>query len=120
MCWKQEWASAIGNIEHAKEHILRAQKKLLKRKARNEETLEKLRGNKRLGYPKELQRVEDLIAKNTYGARECKIIREHLEAEQDRLYRLITDFGISRATTSKRLRQNMGKYVPPEERKEVY
>lgn len=41
MCWKQEWASAIGNLERAIEHVEKAKGKLVERRKRNEARIAK-------------------------------------------------------------------------------
>jgi len=114
MCWKQEWAMAINNLERAKEHIAKARAKLQARKARNEKNLEMLRRSKKHNYPSELQPVEALIARNEKGIWECEHICCDLEARQDQLYRMIKVYGIKRSENPERVRQLMGTYVPKE------
>lgn len=112
MCWKQEWAAAIGNLEHAKEHIKHAQAKLLKRKLRNTANLDRLRGSKKHNYPSELERVQHLIVKNDKGIWECKVIHDWLETIQNDLYQMIKVYGITRSENPRRVRELMGAYVP--------
>jgi len=112
MCWKHEWAMAINNLEHAKDHVKHALVKLQKRKDRNERHLERLRRSKKHNYPSQLWPVRTLISKNAEGIKECEQILRDLEARQNKLYRMIQTYGIKHSGNPERVRQLMGKYQP--------
>lgn len=109
MCWKQEWAHTINNMQKAIEHIEKAQDKLNKRKQRNEAALEKVCGKDKF----EENKIRERFLKNTAGIEECKGIISNLKEIQDQLYRMIHEYGISHSDDPKRVYKLMGKYKPP-------
>lgn len=151
LCWKQEWASAINNITRAISalacfhtdatlhylkgaivHITRAQVKLEKRLARNQETQQKLEANKKYCYEKMLAPVKALIEHNIKGITECKEVIANLQSiidalsqgetqiplwieqlrnRQDQLYVMIHVYGIKHAENPKRVYALMGSYA---------
>jgi hypothetical protein len=96
MCWKQEWAAAIGNLERAIVHVERAKVKLEKRFERNATSLERLQESKKYSGPKSLAPVERLIAFNESGIRNCEEVIDTLQTVQRRLHRMIKTYGIKR------------------------
>jgi hypothetical protein len=114
MCWKQEWAATIGNLNYAILHVERAYAKLQKRLVRNERNLERLKSNPKYNYPTVLAPVLALIEKNRSGIQECKNVIADLKARQDQLFHMIKVYGIDRFGVSKRLMSLMGSYVPKE------
>jgi hypothetical protein len=110
MCWKQEWAAAIGNIGHSIKHVERAQAKLEKRQQKNLDTMLR-RHNDRWT----VKTVSALYVRNTIGIEQCKEVVRRLRAEQAWLYAMIQTFGITNPQgrgKSKRLVLNMGGYNP--------
>lgn len=107
MCWKQEWASAIGNIEAAIRHIERAQAKLERRRTKNLETMLRRHDDRWT-----VKTVSQLMLKNTIAIEQCKDTVRRLRAEQDWVYAMIQTFGITNRDRSKRLTSNMGGYKP--------
>jgi hypothetical protein len=114
MCWKQEWAAAIGNLEHAIVHIERAKVKLERRLARNRVHLELLSRSSKRNYPAMLASVQALIEKNRAGIEECRRVIAELMARQDQLFGMIKVYGINHSENPQRVKQLMGKYVPKE------
>lgn len=112
MCWKQEWASSINNLQTAITHIERAEKKLEKRELRNKKNLKRLEQNKKYNYPAMLEPVKKMIEKNRNGEESCKDITKLLKETQDRLFLMIKIYGIKQSSKSKRLYRLMGKYKP--------
>jgi prefoldin subunit 5 len=94
MCWKDEWAKAINNINNAIEHIDYAQKKLETRLARNIKNLERIKNNPKFNYPPMLAPVEALIKKNTNGIENCKETISELKSRQALLFCMIHTLGI--------------------------
>jgi hypothetical protein len=117
MCWKQEWAMAINNLEHAVGHIQRARVKLEKRLERNKKCLEKLKDNPRFRnrfgqpYEKILAPTEKKIAHNSAGIEECTRLIETLKTSQDHLFRMIHKYGIKHSEDPQRVYQLMGKWA---------
>jgi hypothetical protein len=114
MCWKQEWAMAINNLQHAQVHIARAQRKLQLRLHRNLQNLMRLQVDKKHNYPSEIDPVKALITRNDLGIAACDQLLDTLQAKQDELYHLIKVHGINHSENPQRVRQLMGKYVPKE------
>jgi len=108
MCWKQEWAHAINNIQKAIEHIERARDKLEKRKQKNRAALEKVRGKDKF----EENKIWDRLLKNIAGIEECGEIISNLKEKQAQLYRMVHEYGISHSDDPKRVYKLMGKYRP--------
>jgi uncharacterized protein (UPF0333 family) len=106
MCWKQEWANAIGNIESAIRHIERAQQKLERRREKNLATMLKHKGKWTI------KTVAPLLVRNTVAIEECKQTASRLKGEQALIYAMIKAFGISNRPHSKRLVENMAGYRP--------
>ena len=104
MCWKQEWASAINNINWTIIHIERAQAKLRKRQIRNEATMGKLYAKGDKWSMKEFEKVGELVKKNAEGEKECKILVDVLRGHQKMLQIMIERYGITRAKESQRLK----------------
>jgi hypothetical protein len=114
MCWKQEWAAAIGNLEHAIVHVERAKVKLERRLARNRVTFERMSRSSKYNYPPMLTPVQALIEKNRAGVEECRRVIAELMARQDQLFGMIKVYGINRSENPQRVKQLMGAYVPKE------
>lgn len=114
MCWKQEWASAINNLQHSIEHIERAQDKLEKRKERNEAALKK---KYKTDFYEETK-IKARITKNNAGVEQCKGIITELKKRQDQLFIMIHEYGISKSDDPKRVYKLMGKYPFTEKLKE--
>jgi len=110
MCWKQEWAMAINNLQMARTHIERAQDKLKKRQARNERNLQRMKRSQKYNYPKMLAPTEELIKKNRFAEQDCKDIIADLRERQAQLFRMIHLYGIKHSETPQRVYQLMGKY----------
>lgn len=120
MCWKQEWAMAINNLQHAIEHIEKAQIKLDKRKQRNEATIKRLEGYTKRYYDKfEVKKAEKRLMKNSEGIEECRQVIAALKEEQDELFQMVHKFGISKSTHPKRVYALMGKYPYAERLKKL-
>jgi hypothetical protein len=88
MCWKQEWASAVNNLNWAIRHTERAKAKLEARIAGFE--------NYTLG--------ESEVEKARQGAAECEALITNFKNSQERLKRLIEVVGISRTDNPARTR----------------
>jgi hypothetical protein len=101
MCWKQEWAMAIGNLNHAIEHIERAESKLFKRLQRNKANLPKSHDKKA---------VQTLIQKNSDAIERCIFLIVSLKEKQDTLFKLIHEYGINHSDSSEKLYKLMGTY----------
>lgn len=110
MCWKQEWAMAINNLNHAIEHIERARTKLGEREQRNRRTLQKLRQSKKHNYPIETEPIEVRIVKNQKGQNQCEEIIEDLVKRQNQLFQMIREYGINHSENPKRVYLLMGRY----------
>lgn len=113
MCWKQEWAHAINNMQKAIEHVEKAHDKLNKRLERNEVNLEKCIGDKF-----EIKKIKKRIEKNTEAIEGCKQIIESLKINQNLLFMMIHLFGISHSEDPKRVYKLMGNYPFAEKLKE--
>lgn len=117
MCWKQEWAQAIENLNSAITHVERAQLKLHKRLQRNEKNLQRLSQDKNHNYPSELAPVQALIKKNRDAEQNCKEAIVGFRKTQGLLYCMIHTVGIWRKTkegkqqTSRRTYTLMGNYI---------
>ncbi len=105
MCWKQEYASAIGNLQHAIEHINRAQEKLKQRQDRNEDNLKKKWKDRYEGM-----KIKARIEKNQMGQGQCEKMITDLKDCQDQLFKMIHEYGISHSESPKRMYKLMGKY----------
>jgi hypothetical protein len=114
MCWKQEWATAIGNLNYTILHVERARDKLIRRLERNEKHLQRLVNSKKFNYPPMLAPVQKLIEKNRSGIKDCEDLIADMQMTQNRLYHMIKVYGIDRFGFSKRLMSLMGTYVPKE------
>jgi hypothetical protein len=103
MCWKQEWASAINNINWTIIHIERAEAKLQKRLARNEQHLEY---QMQLEYKDKqaLGEIQSLIQKNRKALSDCNNLVTLLRGHQEMLKSMIEEYGINRAKESQRLK----------------
>jgi len=110
MCWKDEWAKAINNINNAIEHIEYAQKKLEARLTRNMKNLERIKRNPKYNYPPVLAPIEARIEKNTDGIRNCREIISELRQRQALLFCMIHTIGIKRQGASSRVYKLMGNY----------
>lgn len=113
MCWKQEWAHAINNLQHAIEHVGKARDKLIKRRERNEAALKKKQADR---YEKE--KIQARIDKNRMGQQQCEKIIADLQESQDQLFMMIHKHGISHSDDPKRVYKLMGKYPWAEKLKE--
>jgi len=113
MCWKQEWAMAINNLNRAAVHVMLAKAKLEKRLQRNEANLQRLRGNKKYNYPPMLAPVQALIEKNRAGIQECEQVIAELKVRQDQLFRMIHVYGIKHSEAPQRVYELMGNYQLP-------
>jgi len=107
MCWKQEWASAINNINWTIIHIERAQAKLQKRLARNEQHLEYQMRQKGYKDKQALAEIQGLIQKNRKAFNDCKALIDVLRGHQKMLENMIAQYGINRQSESARLKQLM-------------
>ena len=108
MCWKQEWASAIGNLQSAVTHIERAKAKLEHRREKN---LQRLQHH----HDKwSVKTILPLVTKNTAGIIECERTIATLRAEQAYLYHMIETYGISVREKNARLIKLMNGYRPPD------
>lgn len=105
MCWKQEWAHAINNLQKAIEHVERAKSKLIKRRERNEAALQKKWADR---YEKE--KIYARIDKNRMGQQQCENIIADLKDWQDQLFIMIHKYGISHSDDPKRVYKLMGLY----------
>lgn len=114
MCWKQEWAMAINDLEHAKEHVLRAQGKLRKRLARNKIALHRLSTSRKYCGSGSLAPVQQLIEKNRAGIEECEQVIAELRVRQDQLFRMVHVYGIKHSEAPQRVYKLMGKYKIPQ------
>ncbi len=106
MCWKQEWASTINNLQHAIEHVQKAQDKLIKRRERNEAALK----NKWKTDFYEETKIKARIEKNRSGQEQCEKLIADLKDWQDVLFKMIHEYGISKSDDPKRVYKLMGKY----------
>lgn len=80
MCWKQEWASAVNNLNWAILHTERAKMKLEKRVK---------------GFEKYTLSAED-VEKARMGVIECEALIVNFKESQEKLKRLIDEVGIWR------------------------
>ncbi len=113
MCWKQEWAHAINNLQHGIEHVEKAKGKLIKRRERNEANLKKKWTDRYEG-----KKIEARIEKNRRGQTQCESIIADLKDWQDQLFRMIYEYGITHSDDPKRVYKLMGKYPWAEKLKE--
>lgn len=113
MCWKQEWAHAINNLQHAIKHVERAKGKLIKRKERNEAALKKKRADR---Y--ETKKILARITTNNQGIAQCEHVIHDLKEWQDVLFKMVHEYGISHSDNPKRVYKLMGKYPYAEKLKE--
>ena len=113
MCWKQEWAMAINNLNGAIAHVERARAKLQKRLERNEANLQRMRQNKKCNYPSMLEPVQLLIRKNEQGMAECEQVIGALRQKQDQLFQMVHTYGIKHSDNPQRVYRLMGKYPLP-------
>lgn len=109
MCWKQEWAMAIGNLNHAIEHVNKAKLKLEKRADGNKATIEKLKGNVRRSDIR--KQAEANLLKNLQGVEECQSIIYMLKTKRHELQKMIETYGFSRKDNPERTKRLMGKCV---------
>lgn len=107
MCWKQEWAGAINNLNWAIIHVKRAQIKLQKRKLRNEKFLRHLKRSKSKSQ-KLITETQELLIKNSAGERECKSVITTLQLIQKELKVMIETYGIKHASNPAATRKLMG------------
>jgi len=115
MCWKQEWAQAIQNLNSAIMHVERAQVKLHKRIERNEKHLQWLSQNKKYNYPSQTAPVQARIKKNREAEENCKDIILDFRKKQALLYCMIHTVGLWQKTkegekASRRTYTLMGNY----------
>jgi len=103
MCWKQEWASAINNINWTIIHIERAQAKLQKRLANNERHLE-YQMQREYKDKQALAEIQGLIQKNRKAFNDCKALIDVLRGHQKMLENMIAQYGISKKSESARLK----------------
>jgi hypothetical protein len=113
MCWKQEWAMAINNLERAIEHVAKAETKLHIRHARNKMALYHLSASKKHCGPASLAPVEALKEKNRLGIEECERVIADLRSRQDQLFGMINVYGIRLSENPKRVYALMGNYHVP-------
>jgi len=113
MCWKQEWAMAINNLNRAAIHVMLAKAKLQKRLKRNEATFQRLSESKKYNYPKILAPIQKLIEKNRAGIQECEQVIADLKVRQDQLFRMIHVYGIKHSEAPQRVYRLMGNYQLP-------
>jgi len=113
MCWKQEWAIAINNLNHAIMHVERAKAKLQKRLERNETNLRRLSQSKKYNCLAMLAPVQALIQKNRAGIQECEYLIADLKARQDQLFCMVHVYGIKHSENPQRVYELMGKYQFP-------
>lgn len=107
MCWKQEWASAINNINWGIIHVKRAQIKLQKRALRNDKFLRYLSQNKHKSSPKMIAEVQKLLEKNRDGAFKSALAIATLRDIQAELKNMIKTYGISHTSKPARTRELM-------------
>jgi hypothetical protein len=91
MCWKQEWASTVNNLNWAILHTERAKAKLEGRIAGFEHYT--------------LGRSE--VEKARQGVAECEVLIAAFKESQERLKKLIDEVGISRTDNPARTRTLM-------------
>jgi len=101
MCWKDEWAKAINNLNSVITHVEYAQKKLEARLARNQKHLSRLKGDKKYNYPLVLAPVEERILRNTEAIENCKSMVSEFRESQGLLYCMVHTIGITRSKMSK-------------------
>lgn len=114
MCWKEEWAYAIRDINKAIKHVKRAQEKLEKRRDRAKKHYRKLSKDKKHGTAKELAAVQAIIDKNTSGIARCLLIVNNLRYQQQNLRTLIEELGInSTSSGSEKVRKILEETFAP-------
>lgn len=101
MCWKQEWAAAIGSIQRALNHIDVAQHKLQRRYEKNLTALANRSGRNWDKF--EAKKVLERMYKNQEGIAQCKILKGLLQERQEQLYQMIVSYGISKGKENKRI-----------------
>jgi len=111
MCWKDEWARAINNLNSAVTHVEYAEKKLEARLARNQKHLKRLKEDKKYNYPPVLAPVQERIKKNMVAIEDCKMVIKEFRARQAQLFCMVHTFGITRSETQpQRVYDLMGNY----------
>jgi len=111
VCWKDEWAKGINELNKVIAHIEYAQRKLERRLDRNLKHLERLMSDKKYNYPKVLAPVKLLINKNTEAIENCKTMVSDSRKTQGLLYCMIHTIGITRSKTQpQRVYDLMGNY----------
>jgi len=98
-------------MNHAIEHIERAQKKLEARLERNQRHLDYHRNNPKYNYPPIIEPIENRIRKNIEGIESCKEIISDLKKRQALLFCLIQTIGIKQKKNSQMIHRAMGSYV---------
>ena len=108
MCWKQEWAAAIGNIQKSIKHIDAAELKLERRYDKNIISLAKRSGRNWDKF--EAKKILGRISKNQEGIAQCRILKILLKERQDHLFQMIHHYGITKAKENRRLIELMNGY----------
>lgn len=90
MCWKNEWAMAINNLNWAVIHVGRALVKLEKRRDRNRRTVAKINDRYTVSV------VMETLSKHETAIARCKALAQTLKDSQTELDFLIKTYGISR------------------------
>ena len=98
MCWKEEWAYAIRNINGAIKHIERAKERLEKRRDRARKHYQKLNEDKKHRSVNALLEIQERITGNNRAIDECDYIVAELKDQQKNLRALIEEFGINQKT----------------------
>lgn len=93
MCWKEEWAYAISDLNKAIAHIEKAREKMEKRRLNAQRWYENLSRDKKHGTPKELAKVQEIIGKYVEAERKCQCLISFLRSHQISLRRLIEKYG---------------------------
>ncbi len=96
MCWKEEWAFAIDDLNKAIAHVEKAEKKLQDRRIRAQRWYLNLGQDPKHGTPAELAKVREIIKKWAAAERECNEIKERLRCHQRVLRDLIVTYGFKR------------------------
>jgi len=109
MCWKQEWASAIGNINRALKHVEKAKLKNEKRLARNTTTLERMMKSEKYNKPGSTGPVEALMQKNRNAVTECNEVIRNLKRFRTQLQVMIHTYGIKQKVNPETTNRLMGK-----------
>ena len=114
MCWKEEWAYAIRDIDKAIVHVEKARKKLAKRRARAQSWLQKQSQDQKHNQPKQLAQIQEVISKGVLAEHRCDYLIETLRMKQRLLRGFIEAYGFSRkpggsARVRKILQETFGK-----------